>query len=657
MKFRFSFKVKLQLILLAVSISALCLLAFEAHQSSVAFRSGKETQVRTAAEGMIDKIDRNLFERYGDVQAYALSESARSGDPARITDFINDMMATYSPVYDLMMVTDATGKVIAVSTKSKGGEPLPTHALLGADFSKKAWFRECVSGRIKPGASFVEDLHVDGDVARLVGTSGRVMNFSAPIVDKKTGVIIGVWTNRMSWTDVVEAIAKEEAEKIRSEQILSSFPYLLNAKGGFLMHPEGEDYELKKAYPAFAALTGAGVRELDPRLPSFTGTVLEASAKSKGYATYPGRGWTAMLQIPAYDLQTAQNMQVIYLGFGVILIANILAFWVIRRMGASFEQVVAQMSTESAQVRGAANRISTASQQLSESTTEQAAAIEETAASMEEIAAMLGQTTLNTSHCKTLSEEGQLEAQKGKEVILKMTAAMEEIQASNAKLDRLIHLIDGIKNKTKIINDIVSETRLLSFNASIEAARAGVHGKGFAVVAEEVGKLASISGRAADEIRELLESSAQEVSQVVKDTHDRVHLGKSISHDCETAFQTMGRALERVNSLMQTIATASKEQETGIKQTNRAMTEMDKVTQSNSRGAETLSDQASKLYGGAKSLNDSIEVIRLIVLGEKEAPVAPVEAPIAIADKNPPPTDKDDTKTLKRADSRWKDVA
>src|SRR4051812_21745593 len=126
---QFSFKLKLLLILFSVSLTALVLLALTAFQSSQAFRTGKEAQLRTTAEGLIDKIDRNLFERYGDVQAYALSESARSGDPARITDFINDMMVTYSPIYDLMMVTNTEGIVIAVSTKNKQGEPLHTQSL------------------------------------------------------------------------------------------------------------------------------------------------------------------------------------------------------------------------------------------------------------------------------------------------------------------------------------------------------------------------------------------------------------------------------------------------------------------------------------------------------------------------------------------------
>jgi methyl-accepting chemotaxis protein len=354
-----------------------------------------------------------------------------------------------------------------------------------------------------------------------------------------------------------------------------------------------------------------------------------------------------------------RNLQIILLAFALIIIANIIAFISIRKLGENFVHIVTKMATESSQVKTAANHISNSSNQLSASTTEQAAAIEETAASMEEITSMLAQTTNNAGHCKTLSEEGQTEVQIGKEVVQKMSLAMEEISTSNSKLDLLVGLIEDIKDKTKIINDIVTETRLLSFNASIEAARAGVHGKGFAVVAEEVGKLATISGKAANEIHELLDSSRQEVSRVVKDTQDRVQFGKNISHECSLAFNTMGKSFEKVNELIHTIANASKEQEVGINQTNRAMSEMDKVTQSNSRGAEVLAHEAERLYSGAESLNLSISQIRLIVLGsaahdtteEKPNSTTPKMEPMEDTTK-----DKNQNKP-QRSDSRWKGVA
>ncbi len=654
---KMSFRMKLQLILLATSGVSLAVLFLIASQSAKAFRAGKESQVKVAADALIDKIDRNLFERYGDVQAYALSEPARSGNLERITAFMNDMMPTYSPIYDLMIVTNAKGKVIAVSTVDKDNKPVKTESLLGTDYSHTAWFKAAINNEIKPGLSFVEDLHVDHDVARVLGSSGRVMNFSAPIRDKITGEVIGVWSNRMSWANVVEAISKEEAEKVKNDLIVASFPYIVDAKGLFLVHPQGTAFELQKSYVRDAK--APAVMELQASMPEFSGQVLEAASPSKGYSSYPGRGWTAMLQVPAQDAQTDHNRRMGLLAILLVLGVNVFGHVVIRRISRSFELAVGRMASESTKVKAAANEISTASQELSETTTEQAAAIEETAASMEEMTSMLGQTTQHASQCMTVAESGQQEALKGKQVINKMSVAMEEIQSANTKLDRLVGLIEDIKNKTRVINDIVFETRLLSFNASIEAARAGVHGKGFAVVAEEVGKLASMSGKAADEIHNLLDSSAQEVATVVKGTQERVNLGKSISQDCEVAFGSMGETMEKVSEAIRMINAAAKEQESGVKQTNRAMSEMDKVTQSNSKGAETLADQANKLYEGSASLDHEIQWIRDTIFGEEsdEGKLAPAKKQVKLTPVEDRTVVSIEEKKISRSDDRWKSAS
>lgn len=102
---------------------------------------------------------------------------------------------------------------------------------------------------------------------------------------------------------------------------------------------------------------------------------------------------------------------------------------------------------------------------------------------------------------------------------------MSHVKSSNEKLGNLITTITDISNKTQIINDIVFQTKLLSFNASVEAARAGQHGVGFAVVAGEIGNLARTSGGAASEIAALLKRSLDEVQETVKETQiGRAHV-------------------------------------------------------------------------------------------------------------------------------------
>ncbi|MBI2521686.1 MAG: hypothetical protein HYV97_14825 [Bdellovibrio sp.] len=338
------------------------------------------------------------------------------------------------------------------------------------------------------------------------------------------------------------------------------------------------------------------------------------------------------------------------------------------RDGKNILATVAEKLFEStAAVETVTTNISLVSQQLSRSTTEQAAAIAETAASTEEMTAMVAQTAQNANNSLKLCEEGQRQAKNGKDVIAKMITAMNDIHASNAKLESITKIIDDIRTKTKVINDIVFETRLLSFNASIEAARAGIHGKGFAVVAEEVGKLAAISGKAAGEIRALLESSSTEVNQVVRMTQERVGVAKTVSEECESSFSGMTESLDRIADAMHQITTATGEQEKGIRETNRAIMDMDQVTQHNSAASEEVASQSVVLRGEVDNFSHWVNTLKNTIDGKtskidiasvpKVRTVAPIKTPVPsaqVAEITPAPVVSNATSVVKRDDSRWK---
>ncbi len=270
------------------------------------------------------------------------------------------------------------------------------------------------------------------------------------------------------------------------------------------------------------------------------------------------------------------------------------------------------------QLKNISGEIEHASQKLSETTTEQGAAIETTVINLDQMTAMLTQTEVNvrqTIDMTTLSREQSAEATFALDAMLE---AMEEIEGSNIKLAEIETLMDKIHEKTEIINEIVAETRLLSFNASIEAARAGNNGKGFAVVAEEIGKLASMSGNAAEEITNLIDSSTTQVKQVVSLNKDKVTQGKETSKDCELVFKHLNNSLLNISKAIDKINMASMEQSTGIQHTNKAMVEMETITQQNSDNAGLLTSKAGVLYSESESFKKVIEELNLFVAGGKK---------------------------------------
>jgi methyl-accepting chemotaxis protein len=206
-----------------------------------------------------------------------------------------------------------------------------------------------------------------------------------------------------------------------------------------------------------------------------------------------------------------------------------------------------------------------------------------------------GESLINVRRMAERSEDGN-------RVMERLASSTEAINQANVQLHEMVDIIGEISAKTSIINDIVFKTQLLSFNASIEAARAGQHGRGFAVVAEEFGNLAEMSGQAAKEIQSLLETSKKHVVALVEMTHQRVADGQIVSKEALAIFNELSRETNQITKQIQRISEATREQQVGVQQTSTAMNQMDQAAQRNSllagdtlRSASDLSDQSRKL--------------------------------------------------------------
>lgn len=207
---------------------------------------------------------------------------------------------------------------------------------------------------------------------------------------------------------------------------------------------------------------------------------------------------------------------------------------------------------------------------------------------------------------------------------------MQQINQSNEQMTDIVRVIQEIGNKTKVINDIVFQTKLLSFNASVEAARAGEHGKGFAVVAEEVGNLAQMSGNAAKDISSMLGESIQKVEAIVQDTKvkveslvaqgkGRVEAGVNVARQCGEVLNEIVSDVTSVSGMAKEIASASQEQSIGISEINKAMGQLDQVTQQNASASEHAASAAQKLSTQAESLQRSVVSLVGTIEGAKGA--------------------------------------
>ncbi|HEF4728214.1 TPA: hypothetical protein SAO08_005896, partial [Burkholderia multivorans] len=227
---------------------------------------------------------------------------------------------------------------------------------------------------------------------------------------------------------------------------------------------------------------------------------------------------------------------------------------------------------------------------LSQRTEEQAAALQQTAASMEQLTATVKQNADHALEAQACADDAREIATRGATVVGEVIGTMGEIDQSSQKVADIIGTIEGI----------AFQTNILALNAAVEAARAGEQGRGFAVVAGEVRTLAQRSASAAKEIRTLIGESVERVAN-----------GSRLVGVAGETMRDIQQAIARVAGIMTEIAAASNEQRDGIEQVNRAVSQMDQVSQQNAALVEQAAAAAASLEEQAEGLRRAVGAFRV----------------------------------------------
>ena len=247
----------------------------------------------------------------------------------------------------------------------------------------------------------------------------------------------------------------------------------------------------------------------------------------------------------------------------------------LNRMLESFQNIIIQVQESTTQTADASRQLAKGSEQLSSGAGEQASSIEETSASLEEMSASITQNADNSRQMQEMALKG---AQEGED--------------SDKAVKETLEAMKSIADKISFVEDIAYQTNLLALNAAIEAARAGEHGRGFAVVASEVRKLAERSQAAAKDISSLSGSSVK------------------VAERASQSLAELVPAVRKTAELVQEVAAASLEQASGVAQVNKAMTQVDQVTQRNAAAAEEFASTAEEMATQAENLQQLVAFFR-----------------------------------------------
>jgi hypothetical protein len=324
----------MQILLVACIFSivlVMFLLSFSANQVVKSKNAVKEIVNRDRSFAVIEKVDRNFYERFGDVQAFSYNrlaiEAIDSGKATiQVQDYLNTMVSYYV-LYDVMMIVSKNGKVVAVNTRDKDGFPLKSQHLVGKDFSNEPWFINCTAEKGPEGAWY-SDFIENPFVGQLYGSNGRGVAFASPIKNDAKEVI-GVWYNFASWKDVTQGI-RSETEASLNKESAEAF-VIITDKNGRVIDAADESLILHQTIDQTFADDNEHQFQFMNKLISADDYIV-GTAVGKGAYTYKGNDWIAFTFVRKEKFSLSIFFDELFtftIGITIILAVGIWAFFLL----------------------------------------------------------------------------------------------------------------------------------------------------------------------------------------------------------------------------------------------------------------------------------------------------------------------------------------
>jgi methyl-accepting chemotaxis protein len=562
------------------------------------------------AQTSANEIDRLLVTHSADVLNFA---EGMKGSPEELTESANRYMQI-NDLYDLTIVADADGKIIAANTISHDGSALPTAKLLGRSVRGEEWFEKCIGGAISAGETYHSDLAADPLTAEVTHTRGLGVNFAAPIFGAN-GKVIRVLSDRTSWNRTVGNILSLIKSDVASRGCTLS-PVVISGSGTVLYYEDDSKIlNLNIKGMDCARKVMAGKTGCSQELSGVTGLF-----SFFGYApSNDPLGWGVLVRRPAAEATLAADhlrfTSIAITLFSAVLIA-VTATWLsasiarpikksagvleqladgdfthrldvdskneIGRMATALNKAMTSLTAAMQAIGKSANTLGQTSQELTSVSRTMGSNAEETSSQANVVAAACEQVSCNIATVATGAEEMSASikeiAKNSNDAVVVASGAVRVAAAASETIAKLGHSSAEIGEVVKVITAIAQQTNLLALNATIEAARAGEAGKGFAVVASEVKELAKETAKATEDI-------GAKIATIQADTKGAV-----------LAIGQISAIIEKINDIQNSNAGAVEEQSATTNEMSHNVSEA-------SRGSQEIARNISGVAEAAGSTN------------------------------------------------------
>jgi methyl-accepting chemotaxis protein len=632
-----SLQKKLLFTFLAVGILPLSVATVIVYSRARADLSEKSLALlESKAMELSNRIETQVFDSRNDVNAFAFHPFARG--PKEMVELATNTYMNVYDIYDLMVVADLEGTIIAANTLDARLEAIDTSMLIGRNVKSEKWFVEASSGRIAKGDAYVSEPEIDGLLKLVTGKDTRTVTFATPIRDA-TGAVERVWATRMSWERSVGREVSEHNTRLRKSGYLDASIFVIADGGLVLGTGTGTDAEASEQLSqARASLehekTGAVIVETDHGPMAF------------GFA-HSSSGYAVMVEQPVDQVLSAasglRNLNLLIMIAAGVLI-YLLARWLAHSMTDQLSATVAllervaegdlsqQLNVESKDELGriaeAVNRavfgmeravstirrnttsLSEASGNLSSASSTLDTSVTATSGELQAVARRaqdMGNSAQAVSQAVTaIAESVQLVARNTLESSQFVEEAVSKARATDDMLRRLQRTSEKIGSAVSLIHEITEQTDLLALNAAIEAAHAGAAGQGFAVVAQEVKELARRTNGVTQDIRQQIGEVRREVQQAVSALADVCGLITRL-HELQVGLATQTEDQTRTTRTMAEIVFGVTEGCTSIARSMEGCTRVAEET----RTASTLViAAASRLSSSSRELQASVAAFK-----------------------------------------------